>query len=84
MANTEYKLTRPGDDHEFTMLLDEDDRQRYEDAGWKPTATKRKNPTTPRDLAARQPRTRRTAAKADDTTDADESNADDADVEVVE
>lgn len=83
MANTEYKLTRPSDGYEFTMLLDGDDKQRYEDGGWKPTATKRKNPVTPKDLAARQPRTRRSAAKADDTTDADESN-DDADVEVVE
>ena len=73
MANTEYTLTRAGDGYELTMMLDENDRQRYEDAGWKPTPTKRKNSASPRDLAARQPRTRRTAAK----TDAD-------DVEVVE
>ena len=63
MANTEYKMIRPSDGYEFTMLLDGDDRQRYEDEGWKPTATKRKNPATPKDLAA--PRTRRTAAKTD-------------------
>lgn len=83
MANTEYKLTRPSDDYELTMMLDEDDRQRYEDAGWKPTATKRKNPNSPKDLAALPRTRRRTAAKDDDTTDADESKTD-ADVEVVE
>ena len=77
MANVEYKLTRPGDDYELTMMLDEDDRQRYEEAGWKPTATKRKNCATPRDLAARQPRTRRAKADADGKADGD-------DVEVVE
>lgn len=65
MALKEYKLIRPTDDAEFTMMLDEDDKQKYENADWKVTETRRKNPVTPKDLAAAKT-TRRAATKGDD------------------
>lgn len=53
MANKEYKLTRPDDGRDFTLMLNEEDRQTYEDARWEPKATNRKNPVTGKDLSAK-------------------------------
>lgn len=66
MALKEYKLVRPADEAEFTMMLNEDDKAKYEKAKWKVTETRRKVNVTPKDLSA--PKTPR-ATK--DTTDAD-------------
>lgn len=63
MALKEYKLNRPTDGAEFTMMLDEDDKAKYEKADWKVTETRRKVSATPRDLSAAK--TTR-AAKADE------------------
>lgn len=52
MALKEYKLVRPTDDAEFTMLLDEDDKAKYEKAKWKVTETRRKVSATPKDMSA--------------------------------
>lgn len=64
MALKEYKLVRPTDEAEFTMLLDEDDKAKYEKADWKVTETRRKNPTAPKDLSAKTTTAR--AAKDDE------------------
>ncbi len=48
MALKEYKLVRPTDEAELTMILDEDDKAKYEKANWKVTETRRKNPTAPK------------------------------------
>lgn len=36
-ARKQYKITRPSDDQEFTMLLTEEDAQKYRDGKWKVT-----------------------------------------------
>ena len=64
MANKEYKLTRPDDGQEFTLLLNEEDRQKYEDAEWNPKATNRKNPVTGKDLSAKTRTRGKTVADA--------------------
>lgn len=67
MALKEYKLIRPTDEAEFTMMLDDDDKAKYEKADWKVTETRRKNPITPKDLAAAKTTRRSTTAKDADT-----------------
>lgn len=52
MALKEYKLNRPSDGAEFTMMLDEDDKAKYEAANWKVAETRRKVSATPKDLSA--------------------------------
>ena len=67
MALKTYNLTRPEDGTEFTMLLDDDDRARYGEAGWEPTRESERTAT---------PRTRNRRGK-DATGTADESAAED-------
>ena len=64
MALKEYKLNRPSDGAEFTMMLDEDDKAKYEKADWKVTETRRKVSATPKDLSAAK-----TARATKDDTD---------------
>lgn len=72
MALKEYKLVRPSDEAEFTMMLDDEDKAKYEAADWKVSETRRKNPMTPKDLAAAKTTAKSRAAKtADDAADGD-------------
>ena len=71
MALKEYKLVRPTDEAEFTMMLDEDDKAKYEKAKWKVTETRRKVSATPKDLsAAKTPRATKDATDTDAGADA--------------
>lgn len=47
-----YKLVRPSDQAEFTMLLSEEDAQKYKDAKWDVTQKNGGATVTAKDLAA--------------------------------